>query len=97
MTVKSIKKYTDYIVDEVVKLLTIDSPTGYTDEAAAFVLAEFEKLGIIFMDTDSALQEYPEIFEEYFGFELKSSKKRNIFTRFKKVQGESRRYFWKSN
>ena len=45
MTVKSIKKYTDYIVDEVVKLLTIDSPTGYTDEAAAFVLAEFEKLG----------------------------------------------------
>lgn len=29
--------------------------------------AEFEKLGIIFMDTDTALQEYPEIFEEYFG------------------------------
>lgn len=28
---------------------------------------EFEKLGIIFMDTDSALQEYPEIFKEYFG------------------------------
>lgn len=28
---------------------------------------EFEKLGLIFMDTDSALQEYPEIFEEYFG------------------------------
>lgn len=28
---------------------------------------EFEKLGIVFMDTDSALQEYPEIFEEYFG------------------------------
>lgn len=28
---------------------------------------EFEKLGIIFMDTDTALQEYPEIFEEYFG------------------------------
>ena len=45
MTVKSIKKYTDYIVDEVVKLLAIDSPTGYTDEAAAFVMAEFKKLG----------------------------------------------------
>lgn len=28
---------------------------------------EFEKLGIVFMDTDSALQEYPEIFEEHFG------------------------------
>ncbi len=28
---------------------------------------EFEKLGIIFMDTDTALQEYPEIFKEYFG------------------------------
>ena len=25
---------------------------------------EFEKLGIIFMDTDSALQEYPEIFKQ---------------------------------
>lgn len=28
---------------------------------------EFEKLGIIFMDTDTALQEHPEIFKEYFG------------------------------
>ncbi len=28
---------------------------------------EFKKLGIVFMDTDSALQEYPEIFKEYFG------------------------------
>ncbi|WP_018659378.1 Fe-S cluster assembly protein SufB [Allofustis seminis] len=28
---------------------------------------EFEKLGIVFMDTDSGLQEYPEIFKEYFG------------------------------
>lgn len=46
MTVKSIKKYTDYIVDEVVKLLAIDSPTGYTDEAAAFVMAEFKKTRI---------------------------------------------------
>ncbi|MBF0779576.1 MULTISPECIES: Fe-S cluster assembly protein SufB [unclassified Granulicatella] len=29
--------------------------------------AEFEKLGIIFTDTDTALQEYPELFKEYFG------------------------------
>ncbi|GAA0366795.1 Fe-S cluster assembly protein SufB [Alkalibacterium iburiense] len=28
---------------------------------------EFEKMGIVFMDTDSALQEYPEIFKEHFG------------------------------
>lgn len=28
---------------------------------------EFEKLGIIFTDTDSALKEYPEIFKEHFG------------------------------
>ncbi|WP_414603481.1 hypothetical protein [Streptococcus equi] len=28
--------------------------------------AEFEKLGIIFTDTDSALKEYPELFKQYF-------------------------------
>ncbi|MDK1724558.1 Fe-S cluster assembly protein SufB [Dellaglioa algida] len=28
---------------------------------------DFEKLGIIFMDTDSALQEYPELVKQYFG------------------------------
>lgn len=27
---------------------------------------EFEKMGIVFLDTDSALKEYPEIFKEYF-------------------------------
>ena len=39
------KKYTDYIMDKSVELLGIDSPTGYTDEAAAWVKKEFEKLG----------------------------------------------------
>jgi Fe-S cluster assembly protein SufB len=29
--------------------------------------AEWEKLGVIFLDTDSALREYPEVFKEYFG------------------------------
>ncbi|MCL6600172.1 MAG: Fe-S cluster assembly protein SufB [Alicyclobacillus macrosporangiidus] len=29
--------------------------------------ADFEKLGILFTDTDTALREYPEIFKEYFG------------------------------
>ena len=38
-------KYTDFIVDETTKLLNIDSPTGYTEEAAAWVKKEFEKLG----------------------------------------------------
>ena len=28
---------------------------------------ELEKQGVIFLDTDSALKEYPELFEEYFG------------------------------
>lgn len=28
---------------------------------------EFQKLGIIFTDTDTALKEYPELFKEYFG------------------------------
>lgn len=28
---------------------------------------EFEKLGILFMDTDSALKEYPDLFKEHFG------------------------------
>ena len=45
MAVKSLKKYTDFIVAETVKLLAIDSPTGYTEEAAAFVLQEFKELG----------------------------------------------------
>lgn len=29
--------------------------------------AEFEKLGIIFTDTDTALKEYPDLFQKYFG------------------------------
>ena len=28
---------------------------------------EFEKLGIIFTDTDTALKEYPELFKKWFG------------------------------
>ena len=39
------KKYTDFIMDKTVELLAIDSPTGYTDEAAAWVKKEFEALG----------------------------------------------------
>lgn len=39
------RTYVDYILDVTAKLLAIDSPTGYTDEAAAFIMKEYEKLG----------------------------------------------------
>lgn len=39
------KIYTDFIMDKTVELLSIDSPTGYTDDAAAWVKKEFESLG----------------------------------------------------
>ena len=42
---KNWKKYTDFIVKETEAVLNIDSPTGYTEEAAKWVKAEFEKLG----------------------------------------------------
>ncbi|MBQ2311994.1 MAG: M42 family metallopeptidase [Firmicutes bacterium] len=45
MRKKSLKKYTDFIVKEAQALLALDSPTGYTENAAAWVLEEFKKLG----------------------------------------------------
>lgn len=39
------KKYVDYILEETKKILSIDSPTGYTREVAEFVVGEYEKLG----------------------------------------------------
>ena len=45
MRKKSLKKYTDFIVKEVQALLAVDSPTGYTENAAAWVMEEFRKLG----------------------------------------------------
>ena len=45
MKKRSIKKYTDFIVRKTEELLNIDSPTGYTEEAAAWVKKEFESLG----------------------------------------------------
>ena len=38
-------KYTDYIMDVTARLLAVDSPTGYTEEAAQFVMDEFADLG----------------------------------------------------
>ena len=40
-----LKKYTDYIMDAAVRLLAVDSPTGYTEEAADWIMKEFESLG----------------------------------------------------
>ena len=39
------KKYTDFIMDEAVKLLAVDSPTGYTEGIAKLVMKEFSELG----------------------------------------------------
>ena len=41
----SLSKYTDFIVEKTTELLNIDSPTGYTEEAAKWVREEFEALG----------------------------------------------------
>ncbi|WP_026506862.1 M42 family metallopeptidase [Butyrivibrio sp. MC2013] len=41
----SLTKYTDFIVEKTCELLNIDSPTGYTEEAAAWVEKEFAALG----------------------------------------------------
>ena len=38
-------KYLDYILEVTKQVLAIDSPTGYTKEAADFVMQEYEKLG----------------------------------------------------
>ena len=39
------KKYVDYIVEETKKILSIDSPSGYTKEVADYVMGEYRKLG----------------------------------------------------
>ena len=39
------EKYVNFAVQKAVELLAIDSPTGYTRDAADFVLREFEALG----------------------------------------------------
>ena len=42
---KESKKYTDYAVEQAVKLLSIDSPTGYTAEAENWLLETFREMG----------------------------------------------------
>ncbi len=40
-----LKQYTDYIVERAVELLAVDSPTGYTAQAAELVCQRFRDLG----------------------------------------------------
>lgn len=42
---EAIKNYTDYAVEKAVELLAIDSPTGYTANAAKWLKEQFEALG----------------------------------------------------
>lgn len=39
------KDYVDYMVEETRKILAIDSPSGYTQEAADYVMKEYKRLG----------------------------------------------------
>lgn len=39
------QKYLDYILDETKKLLAIDSPSGFTERAASYVMDEYAALG----------------------------------------------------
>ena len=45
MTKLALERYTDIILEKTKALLQIDSPTGYTEEAANWVRQEFEALG----------------------------------------------------
>ena len=45
MTKLTLDRYTDFLMQETETLLKIDSPTGYTEDAAAWVKQEFEALG----------------------------------------------------
>ena len=47
MSKKDMNNYVDYILDVTTRLLAIDSPTGYTKEAALFVMDEYKKLVMI--------------------------------------------------
>ena len=40
------RKYTDYIVEQAEKLLSIDSPSGYCRQVTDYLLEELGRLGI---------------------------------------------------
>ena len=39
------EKYMDYVLEQTKKVLSIDSPTGYTKDAADYVMSAYEALG----------------------------------------------------
>ena len=41
------KEITNYILEQVQNILAIDSPTGYTKNVAAYLMAEYEKIGYV--------------------------------------------------
>ena len=43
---KEWSRYTDYIMEQAVNLLAIDSPSGYGREVTEYLLQEFDRLGI---------------------------------------------------
>lgn len=43
--VKSMNTYMEYILEQTQKLLSIDSPSGYTGKVAEYLLGEYERLG----------------------------------------------------
>ena len=45
MSKKDMNNYVDYILDVTTRLLAIDSPTGYTKDAIAWLKAEYEAMG----------------------------------------------------
>ncbi|MBQ5725468.1 MAG: peptidase M42, partial [Clostridia bacterium] len=47
ITMNMTRAYAEYATAEAVKLLNIDSPTGYTAQAAAWVKSAFEELGFV--------------------------------------------------
>ena len=51
--------YTDYIVCETCKLLAIDSPTGYTGNAAKFAFDELTAMGYEMVEPQGAFYMFP--------------------------------------
>lgn len=43
---KNTKVYVDFITEKLKKLLSIDSPTGYTKDAVAWLKAEYEAMAM---------------------------------------------------
>lgn len=66
---EEIKKTFDRLgIPEAERAYLAGAAVQYESEAVYHNLkAEFDKLGILFTDTDTALREYPEIFKEHFG------------------------------